>query len=77
MESKLRRELDEVLAKEELFWYQKSRIEWIKNGDRNTTFFHLSTIMRGWRNKIVVIKDANGNWILDKELVKHHFVSYF
>ncbi|KAL2940377.1 hypothetical protein RDABS01_028829 [Bienertia sinuspersici] len=48
LEARLRRDLDEVLDREELIWYQKSKIDWLKNGDRNTTFFHLSTITRNW-----------------------------
>ncbi|XP_074314925.1 uncharacterized protein LOC141651098 [Silene latifolia] len=39
LEAKLRKELDEVLAHEELLWYQKSRLEFIKDGDRNTDLF--------------------------------------
>lgn len=42
LEASLRRELDEILAQEELLWYQKSWVNWLKDGDRNTTFFHLS-----------------------------------
>lgn len=61
LEGKLRRELDEVLYREELLWYQKSRADWIKNGDRNTSYFHLSTVVRRWRNKIVALKDDQGN----------------
>ncbi|XP_074289408.1 uncharacterized protein LOC141614562 [Silene latifolia] len=40
LEANLRRELDEILAREELLWYQKSRLEFIKDGDRNTAYFH-------------------------------------
>ncbi|XP_021845043.2 uncharacterized protein [Spinacia oleracea] len=36
LESKLRRELDDVLHQEEMIWFQKSRLEAIKDGDRNT-----------------------------------------
>lgn len=77
LESKMRRELDEVLDREETLWYQKSRIDWLKDGDRKTTFFHLSTIVRRWRNKISAIKGDDGEWIHDKEAVKAHFVDYF
>ncbi|KAL8168069.1 hypothetical protein V2J09_009568 [Rumex salicifolius] len=46
LRASLRKELDEVLAQEELLWYQKSRVKWIECGDRNTAFFHTSTIIR-------------------------------
>lgn len=77
LEAKFRRDLDITLEWEEMLWYQKSRVNWIKDGDRNTTFFHLSTIARRWRNKIAAIKDEEGNWIEDKEAVKDHVLSYF
>ncbi|VVA23745.1 PREDICTED: Transposon TX1, partial [Prunus dulcis] len=35
-----------------MFWLQKSRNTWLKEGDRNTKFFHLSTIIRRRRNKL-------------------------
>lgn len=33
----------QVLLREEIFWNQKSRVEWIDSGDRNTTFYHAVT----------------------------------
>ncbi|XP_074299787.1 uncharacterized protein LOC141630954 [Silene latifolia] len=39
LEVRLRKELEEVFAREELLWYQKSRVDFIKDGDRNTSFF--------------------------------------
>ncbi|XP_010675063.1 uncharacterized protein LOC104891112 [Beta vulgaris subsp. vulgaris] len=77
LESKLRRELEDVLQEEETYWFQKSRITWLKDGDRNTRFFHLSTIVRNWRNKISAIKDDDGIWLHDKDLVKTQIVTYF
>lgn len=58
-------------------WYQKSRIEWLSSGDRNTSFFHLSTIARRWHNSIAAIKDDTGRWFHDKTQVKNHFVEFF
>lgn len=76
LEARLRRELDEILEREEVLWYQKSRIEWISNGDRNTSFFHLSTIARRWRNSIMAIQDDSGCWLHDKTHVKHLLVDF-
>ncbi|XP_074284243.1 uncharacterized protein LOC141608798 [Silene latifolia] len=77
LEAKLRKELDEVLAQEELLWYQKSRAEFIKDGDRNTSFFHVSTLVRRWRNRIVSLKNEQGLWVDDPNEVKKMIVDYF
>ncbi|KAL8161932.1 LOW QUALITY PROTEIN: hypothetical protein V2J09_013421, partial [Rumex salicifolius] len=44
LQYKLWSEFELILLQEELFWYQRARSNWIKCGDRNTTFFHTSTI---------------------------------
>ncbi|XP_074287770.1 uncharacterized protein LOC141612921 [Silene latifolia] len=70
LEAKLRRELDEVLSREELLWYQKSRMNFIRDGDRNTSYFHVSTLIRRWRNRITSLKKENGEWATEPSEVK-------
>ena len=39
-ESSLKEELNILLEREETYWKQRSRIQWLKEGDKNTAFFH-------------------------------------
>ncbi|KAL5562354.1 hypothetical protein UlMin_032101 [Ulmus minor] len=40
----LRRQLEELLKREELLWFQKSRVRWVLEGDKCTKFFFISTL---------------------------------
>ena len=58
-------------------WRQKSRELWLKLGDRNTKFFHLSTIIRRKRNNIDAIRDEQGAWITETESIRSLFLNSF
>jgi hypothetical protein len=51
-------ELDNLLHQEELWWSQRSRVLWLKHGDRNTSFFHSKASHRRKKNRIEAITDA-------------------
>ena len=61
LEDALQSKLSKWLLRSETLWSQKSRELWLKLGDRNTKFFHLSTIIRRKRNNIDAIKDEQGS----------------
>ena len=38
--NRLRREINELLDEEEMWWQQRSRVQWLGEGDHNTKYFH-------------------------------------
>lgn len=59
-----------------MFWFQKSRTNWIQEGNRNTRFYHQSTIMRRNCARIRVLK-FNGEWVSDPGAITKHISNYF
>jgi hypothetical protein len=51
------RALDELLAKEELWWSQRAKVQWLKSGDLNTKYFHYKASQRKRKNHIHQIYD--------------------
>ena len=58
-------------------WHKKAKVEWMKNGDENTTIFHASLKMRRIQNKANAIRDAQGNRVDTAEEVKDAFLKYY
>ena len=77
LEAKLNRELNLVLDQEECFWQIRARTNWVLQGDRNTHFFHLSTIIRRKSNKINMIKDGNENSTTDQSNIEQLFIDFY
>lgn len=46
-------------------------------GDRNTSFYHVSTLVRRKKNQIMAIKDAVGDWIHEEDEIKDFIRSGF
>lgn len=61
---KLKKDLETVLEQEELLWFQKSTEDWIVLGDRNTKFYHASTMVKRGKNKITALLKDSGEWVL-------------
>ena len=54
---------------EQASWRQKSREIWLKEGDRNTRFFHQMTNTHRRRNQLTRVK-VNGRWFTEESEIK-------
>lgn len=72
-----KKKLDELWKQEEMFWKARSRIKWLNHGDRNSKFFHSSTLQRRMTNKIGRIKDDNGEWVVEDAKILNCFVDFY
>ena len=61
---------------EEVSWRQKSRELWLKEGDKNTSFFHRMANSHRRRNCIKKVR-VNGNWVEDEDSIKREVVASF
>lgn len=75
LERELKAERSLILLQEEFLWRQKSRNEWLKSEDRNTKFFHTSTLVRR-RNRVESLMDMDGRWVEDKVMLKNMAFGY-
>lgn len=64
------------MKRRELYWVQNSRISWLKDGDRNTRFFHTVATNKRRKNSIASI-EVNGKEFDDPNVIKREATSFF
>jgi hypothetical protein len=67
----------DLLRQEEETWRQKSRVNWLATGDRNTKFFHAYASSRKQINTIWDITKEDGTIISNKLDLQKEVVDYF
>lgn len=70
-------QLNELLYREEMIWLQHSRINWLKEGDRNTRFFHSKAAWRAKKNKITKLRDQDGTVHCSTKVLEQMSTEYF
>ncbi|PPD86265.1 hypothetical protein GOBAR_DD16799 [Gossypium barbadense] len=69
--------LGKLYDAEEKYWAQRAYNQWLREGDRNTRYFHVRVTGRKKKNPIDKLKDVNGVWYEDKNEICHIAWSYF
>ena len=72
-----KREIDELLERESIFWAQRAKENWLKGGDRNMSFFHAKATQKQKKKKIVRLMDEIGNWQDNAKDIEHIVVQYY
>ncbi|XP_039072037.1 uncharacterized protein LOC120219279 [Hibiscus syriacus] len=62
---------------ESLFLKQKAKIQWIKNGDKNTKFFHSMVALKNKRDTIRVLMDERGNRLDSFDSMAKEMINFY
>ncbi|XP_072064125.1 uncharacterized protein [Arachis hypogaea] len=73
----LEQNLKRTYLNEEFYWKDKSRIKWLKEGDKNTSFFHQKFEARSRKNKIWRLKVENKELATSNVAIARVAVEYF
>ncbi|XP_024178720.1 uncharacterized protein LOC112184715 [Rosa chinensis] len=69
--------LNELLSLNETYWRQRSRIQWLRDGDRNTSFFHRRASNRRCRNRVKGLRNGQGQWTSQPIEVSDILINYY
>jgi len=69
--------MEERRKQEEIYWKQKSRIRWLKEGERNIKFFHRTTVQQRMHNNIPFIQKQGGEKVEQHEEIEKEFLNNF
>lgn len=73
----LQEELQLKLAEEQIKWKQRAKQHWLKDGDRNTKFFHMHANQRRKTNSIRQIRGLNAELISDQLGISAIFSNFY
>lgn len=59
------------------YWKQRSKVTWLKDGDRNTKFFHRKASNRRAKNRLRGLYDNHGVWQSSDKGIEKVVLGYF
>jgi hypothetical protein len=70
------RDLENSILQEEIRWRQKSRVLWLKGGDKCTKFFH-RVANSNRRSNYIESLSINGSTSLDQQVIRDHVAQFY
>lgn len=77
MEKALKEEINVLMEQEELKWRQRAKENWLRDGDRNTKYFHTCANQRQRRNRIEQVVDRLGRTCTSQATMEQAFIDYY
>lgn len=74
---RLERELEILYHDQDMYWKQRGKVAWMKDGDKNTSFLHAKASIRESVNTIDGIRNGVGQWVTEKEQMEAVVQVYF
>lgn len=71
------KELEQLYIDEGLYWRQWSKTTWMKEGDRNTHYFHTKATSRHRRSLITGLRNSAGQWQESPKEIEKIISDYF
>ncbi|RVW17847.1 hypothetical protein CK203_078615 [Vitis vinifera] len=72
-----KKELEELILREEIHWRQKVRVKWVKEGDCNLKFFHKVANGRQNGKFIKMLENERGLVLNNSESITEEILLYF
>ena len=64
------------MEQEDIKWKQMAKVEWLRNGDKNTKYYHACVRQRQRRYTIEKIHDDGGRLCLNQGAIEKAFVGF-
>ena len=62
---------------EDCMWNQRAKVDWLRDGDKNTKYFHCRSTERNKRNFISGLENEFGVWVEEESRIGDMLVQYF
>ncbi|CAA0841468.1 Unknown protein, partial [Striga hermonthica] len=73
----LKRQMDDLIKKEEEYWQQNSRVSWLRHGDSNSKYFPASVMQRRQGNAITRLLDERGETCESDEKIEQCVSNFY
>ncbi|XP_021726831.1 uncharacterized protein LOC110693957 [Chenopodium quinoa] len=71
------KEIDNLHLLEESYWHARARKNELRDGDKNTSYFHHKASARRAKNSIRGSENQDGRWVQDEQSINNVITDYF